>query len=180
MKVHKLVSLCVGTLLAMLSTALIAQTCRDGIIPTAPDSRFQNNGDGTVSDLQTGLMWQHCSVGQSGDDCETGAISNFTWDLALQYPASVNSSGGFAGHSDWRLPNRNELVSLVEEACVSPAINQTLFPNTPSAIFWTSSPYGGADSLSATNNWIVDFEFGRSNVFTFRDESYNVRLVRSE
>lgn len=54
------------------TTSLVAdQICQtDDIIATAPNERYTNNGDGTVTDTDTDLMWQICLVGQGGDQCE--------------------------------------------------------------------------------------------------------------
>lgn len=165
-------------LLALLVTLLttaptLAQTCNNAVTTTAPDSRYQDHNDGTVNDLQTGLMWQQCSLGQSGNGCSTGNASSFTWDLALQQAEIVNGSGGFAGHSDWRLPNVRELESLLEEACVDPAINTTLFPNTWGN-YWSSSP----KPYPYSKSWSVDFIEGISLSYP-RDYLRKIRLVRS-
>lgn len=164
----------VGLVLLVLSTSIHGQTCSSSITPTTPDSRYQDNGNGTVSDLHTGLMWQRCSVGQSASNCTDSAIP-YTWDWALQYPQTLNSLGGFAGFSDWRLPNSKELESLVEEACHSPAINLTHFPNTPSSDYLSSSPF--VDDLYYA--WVVFFSFGGTNG-NYRYNPYYLRLVRSE
>lgn len=156
---------------------LMAQTCNSAIIPSAPDSRYQDNGDGTVSDLKTGLMWQQCSAGQSGNGCATGSLLSYSWDHALQYPQTLNSSGGFAGYTDWYLPNLNELESLVEEACYT-AINLNLFPNTSNDLYWSASPNANYTEKA----WYVHFGNGRDgnqgSRHGSRDDSNHVRLVR--
>lgn len=162
-------------LLALLSTSpILAQSCNNATTRTAPDSRYLDNGDETVSDLQAGLMWMQCSVGLSGAGCASGTASTFTWNLALQQPRTLNSSGGFAGYSDWRLPNVNELETLVELACWSPSINMTFFPNTPGSYYWSSSPFTANLYLA----WYVDFDYGKSSNYE-RIANYAVRLVRS-
>ncbi len=60
---------------------------------------FLDNGDGTITDLATGLMWQTA-------DSQTG----MDWEDALSYADNLN----LAGHSDWRLPNAKELQSIVD------------------------------------------------------------------
>lgn len=163
-------------LLALLVSLLIAAptlaqpSCPSSISSTTPDSRYQDHGDDTVTDLQTGLMWQKCSLGKNGPKCETGSLTAFTWNQALQQGEDQNSSGGFAGYSDWRLPNVNELESLVEEACYNPAINVALFPSTPGLTYWSSSPY--ANGLSSA--WGVDFDGG----YSYNDNRGYVRYVR--
>ena len=99
---------------------------------STPPHHFVDHGDATVTDLGTGLMWQQCSLGQDGEASCEGVATEMTWQQALQAAADLNSAGGFAGHSDWRLPNVKELRSLVDEACFEPAINPTRFPNTAS------------------------------------------------
>jgi hypothetical protein len=63
---------------------------------------FHNNGDGTISDLATGLMWQQTDNG-----------SGIDWEHALAY-AQTQNSANYLGHNDWRLPNTKELQSLVD------------------------------------------------------------------
>jgi hypothetical protein len=170
-------------LLALLVTLLtsppaLAQKCYDNVTRTAPDSRYRDNSDGTVTDLQTGMQWQQCSLGQSGSECGTDLPTPFTWEEALQQGDELNNRGGFAGHSDWRLPNREELESLVEKACYAPAINTTLFPNAglrhrfPG--YWSSSP----DATNSDKAWVVYYDLGITNDVP-RKYDNAVRLVRS-
>jgi hypothetical protein len=81
---------------------------------------FQDNGDGTISDLATGLMWT-----------QTDSGSGMEWEHALAY-AQTQNSVNYLGHNDWRLPNTKELQSIVDytrspyatnQANVGPAIN---------------------------------------------------------
>ena len=104
-------------------------------------SSYEDNGDGTVTDNITGLMWQ-----------QAVAAGTFTWAQAKAYCPTLT----LVGHSDWRLPTRIELVSLVDLARSSPAINTTYFPSTPSDYFWSSSPLAGSSSLA----WYVNFDSG--------------------
>ncbi|WP_295436623.1 DUF1566 domain-containing protein [uncultured Thiodictyon sp.] len=156
-------------LLSASGAAVAAQTCRTDIAPTAPDSRFTDHGDGTVSDAATGLVWKRCAEGLSGAGCAGGAVSTFTWQNALQRAADAD----FAGRTDWRLPNKNELESLVERRCYEPAINATFFPNTPSSWFWSASPYASYPDYA----WGVNFGYG----YVDGDNKHyagSVRLVR--
>ncbi len=156
-------------LLAVAMAPALAQTCRDDIPASAPDSRFTANGDGTVTDRATGLIWKQCAEGLSGADCLTGSATNFTWQQALQHAEAAV----FAGSSLWRLPNKKELASLVEQRCYAPAINSRFFPNTPSSWFWSSSPYAGY----SYDAWVVYFANG--DVYgSYKRSSDEVRLVR--
>lgn len=141
----------------VVSSAQADQTCPAGMMPTTPTDRFELHDNGTVSDPVTGLMWRRCIHGQSYDDVTnscTGTITNLNWQDALQ--AAVASD--YADYTDWRMPNVKELASLIEFACESPAINLTVFPNTPSfgsPDYWTASvtPWG-------TGVWRVLFPRG--------------------
>lgn len=152
-------------LLTVLLTILCSMgyaSCNSSIAPTAPSSRYQLlNNDTEVKDLKTNLIWQRCSVGQtwSGSSC-AGAASKYTWQNALQLGQSMTA--------DWRLPNIKELQSLVEKACSRPSINQTIFPNTSSDNYWSSS-YN-------RSYWSVSFAAG---LISSSGGGYNyVRLVR--
>jgi len=79
------------------------------IIPKPPiiSERYQDNNNGTITDIKTNLVWMRCSLGQTWDEktC-TGNATEFTWEQATQQRAN------FAGHTDWRLPTINELQTL--------------------------------------------------------------------
>jgi hypothetical protein len=158
----------------LFSTATVHAACDSNIPASTPDSQLIDNGDGTVTDSKTGLMWKQCVEGLSGSTCATGTADTFTWQAALQQPGTVNGGGGFAGYTDWRLPDIAELESLVEKQCHSPAINTTRFPNTPSSTVWSGSPYAHYSGIA----WYVGFNNGYSN-FGYRFGNYGVRLVRS-
>lgn len=153
-----------------------AQTCKPDSIPAStPDSQLVDNGNGTVTDSKTGLMWKKCLEGLAGNSCESGTAGSFTWQKALQQPNAVNDSGGFAGYIDWRLPNIKELISIVEEQCYDPAINLNRFPNTPSSVFWSGTSLVGSTTPGWT--WSVSFNNGHSS-YSNRSSSLAVRLVR--
>lgn len=152
-----------------------AQTCSPKYIPAStPDSQLQDNGDGTVTDTQTGLMWKQCSEGQSGNDCSSGMAEAFEWQSALQWAQVVNNSGGFAGFTDWRVPNIKELSSLVERQCAEPAINLMRFPNTPTAIYISASAVTG----KMYGAWFVNLRYGAAHKLDIGQDSA-LRLVRS-
>jgi hypothetical protein len=151
---------------------MVACNNENNAVPaTTPVFSFTDHGDGTVTHNATGLMWMRCSLGQTWISGCTGTVASYSWKNSLEAVRNLNSFGGFAGHADWRLPNKNELASIVEDRCWTPAINGSVFPDTPSGRFWSSSPY------DAGNAWFVGFQTGgvvRDNM----DFSYNVRLVR--
>ncbi|MBT3198156.1 MAG: DUF1566 domain-containing protein [Gammaproteobacteria bacterium] len=147
-----------------------AQDCRATIAPSAEDNRYTDHSDGTITDGETRLMWKKCSQGFTGDDCMTGSEDSLNWQQKLQAAEDED----FASYSDWRLPNINELTSLIEVSCIYPAINETLFPNLiEPSVYWSSSPtVYNSDLVSA----IVFHEGGEENLF--KDSAHSVRLVR--
>jgi hypothetical protein len=134
---------------------------------------FTDNGDGTVTDTVTGLMWDKCSWGQNNDATCTGAASTYNWSQALGVAVSANNANR-KGHADWRLPNKNELESLADLSVSSPAINTTAFPNTVSNWYWTSTTYAPYPA----NAWLVYFDDGYTDA-GYKSYGYYVRLVRS-
>ena len=80
-----------------------------------------DNGDGTVTDITSGLMWQ-----------KNGAESKMTWEESVSYCEALS----FAGYNDWRLPNRKELHSIVNYNLYEPAVDTAFFPDT----LWGGQP----------------------------------------
>ncbi len=146
---------------------------------TTPNSNFVDNLDGTVTDTNTGLMWQKCQLGLSGDICETGSVVTFTWEEALD-EASLND---YSGYTDWRVPNIKELASIVEYQCNTPAINLNIFPNTTTSLNHASTGFASSTIVNsqAQTTFYINTTLGtilrssRLSSFTFL-----VRLVRSD
>lgn len=138
---------------------------------------FTDNGDGTITDSTTGLVWDKCSRGQVWDNtippgtC-TGTASTHDWAAALA-EATVANAASHRGQADWRLPNRTELESLVKIDAFNPAIDGTHFPATPSDWYWTSTTYAPNPALA----WSVYFNGGGTNAYV-KASAFHVRLVR--
>lgn len=168
----RILIICFITLLgALVFGSAHAVQCLNNIPPTNPDNVYEIHDDGsTVTDTRTGLMWKRCSEGQTwnGSIC-AGSDSTFAWADALNHVLTLTD----AGYDDWRLPNRNELESLVEDCTYYPAINTDIFPNTPSSGFWSASPNANSSYFA----WGVDFLFGESSL-TSRGGYNRVRAVR--
>ena len=135
---------------------------------TGNQSSYIDNGDGTESDLVTGLMWT-----KSPDWNEDGMINyedKMTYKEALAFVEDLNKEN-YLGYNDWRLPNAKELQSIVNytrspDTTNSPAIdpifecspitnegNQTDYP-----YYWTSTTHASLQSENAT----VYIAFGRA------------------
>jgi hypothetical protein len=117
------------------------------------------------------------SVGFADDD---GAIcygynsaDSSTFCNTQAYTARVNSQG-LCGATDWRLPKKEELRSIVDYGRYAPSIDTNYFPNTRSNGYWSGSPY--ADS--SDSSWIVYFDNGYDRNLV-RYNTFHVRLVRS-
>lgn len=144
------------------------------LVSGAPAARgaFQLLEDGTVRDERTGLVWDRCSVGQSGAACETGSAEKLPWAKALAAAVQANQAG-HKGHDDWRLPNVKELESLTDLARFDPALDPA-FPRTASSWYWTATPRPG-DPVQVWDVGFDDAHLGFSE-----DVQYgHVRLVRS-
>ena len=147
--------------------------CVESIVASTPAADFVNHGDGTVTHVKTGLMWKRCSEGLRGIACTIGTATQYTWQDALKAVKDLNTSGGFAGFKDWRVPTIKELHSIVEKQCVTPSVNADIFPHTISGWYWSSSPYAGFTSVS----WGGYFSVGASGA-GFNGTNGYVRLVR--
>ena len=125
-------------------------------------------GDGkvVVADSVTSLQWTY------------DYSSSLNWQEALAYCEGLS----YGGHSDWRLPNVNELRSLINVSRVLPASD---FPNAGMDTFWSSSSFVGFPSGPSTNYgwiahaWYVNFGDGNVSILYFSKSSYlTVRCVR--
>ena len=138
----------------------LGQECNDNIPVVTPNERFEDQGNGTVLDKNTQLVWKKCAEGQvynnPGNRCE-GDAKLFVSNEALAFEENINANG-YAGYTDWRVPNIKELSSIVEPSCVNPAINIFIFRKTPNDNFWSSTPAGAFYYCVNFGNGIINHD----------------------
>ena len=137
--------------------------------------RYTVSADGQeVTDNQTSLIWRRCAEGTvfSGGIC-AGTPIQLGQVESLQRAASQANATGVA----WRLPNPNDLFSIVDQTRHGPAIDPAAFPNTPQDGFWSASP-SVVSGGSASDGWSVDF-FAGGVGYGYRTYGAYLRLVRA-
>lgn len=163
------------------TTVPCAGTGQDGEDRTGLGSAYTDNGDGTITDANTGLMWEKLCDDSSVHDRDT----TYTWTAAFAKVGTLNAAR-FAGHDDWRLPNVNELQSLARYAGPAPAVDTAFNTGCASLCtvltcsctqpnrYWSSTSYGGATK----NAWYVLFLDGSVSPLGVKTASFYVRAVR--
>jgi hypothetical protein len=135
---------------------------------------FVDNGDGTITDRATGLMWQ-----------KSGSSRAKLWKPARTYVKQLNEDQ-FAGYSDWRLPTIEELASLVEREKVHEFHIDPMFYNKQTSC-WSADkgPVHGGVTANPPQVWHVNFREGSLGLtvlpiysYTYSNRRY-VRAVRS-
>ncbi len=126
--------------------------------PDAPNqAEYMDNGDGTVRDVVTGLVWQ-----------KANRPGVHAWDEAMAYCARLT----LAGFSDWRLPSLIELVSMEDPNYDQTGVfNYVLEASNLLAVFWASTVQAGGDTWA----WYATGTFHSTRPKT--EEKY-VRCVR--
>ena len=131
---------------------------RNLVTTVVPGSHFTDNGNGTITDNHTGLVWQKIQPS-----------STMTWEEALSYSRSLI----LGGKSDWRLPNVRELQSLNDVNLYKPSFNKNYFTNVLSGNFWSSTTM----FQTAAKAWDINVDYG---IVSYNDKTQleNVLLVR--
>ncbi|HYC56152.1 MAG TPA: DUF1566 domain-containing protein [Candidatus Binatia bacterium] len=154
---------------------------QDGRVRAGYESSLRDNGDGTITDEVTGLVWE--KLGSDGSIHEVSATFTYA-DAVTGKIAGLNAGDGFAGHDDWRIPNRRELESLVVADAHAPAVDPVFNDECEAGCsalscscsaadrYWTSTSY----QPDASKRWVVDFDLGE--VIAAGAESLRVRAVR--
>lgn len=133
----------------------------DGYYQSGAQPSYTDNGNGTVIDNNTGLIWVK-------DSNAAGIGGTYVWLDALNGCENLN----YAGYSDWRLPNINELWSIVNYS-KTPCINTTYFLNTSISFYWSSTTF----VTYLPNAWLVYFGDGDVSG-AGKTYAYPIRCVR--
>jgi len=123
---------------------------------------LSRSGTGIVTDSVTQLQWQD-DYSDNG-----GQIQQLDWKGAIEYCEALD----LGGYSDWRLPNKNELLSIVDYTKANPAISSA-FQNTASSDYWTST----TNENSTSTAWDISF-FNSRLVHGYKFNSSYIRCVR--
>ena len=112
---------------------------------------FTDNGDGTVKDNATGLVWQKCTFGKTyANGICSGTASSLNWNSAITSCNGLSLAG-----KTWRLPNRNELLSIVDYTRTDVAIDISVFDYSDD-YYWSSSTL----VYSTGYAWLINFRTG--------------------
>ena len=180
----------IGSRIQTLSDRLEAFLAQEAV----PAQRYVDNGDGTITDNQTGLMWEKKStaIASGNNFADPHDVDNlYTWSATIggtmpngtafaDFLDKLNNctttdgstvTGGFAGHCDWRLPSVVELAGIVGSGCdgVTPCIDPMFGPTI--AVYWSATTLG----TSPNSAWAVNFYIGS----VFFDTKGNVGWVRA-
>ena len=161
-----------------------AGTGQDGELQKGLAPSYVDNADGSITDTQTGLVWEKLSDDGSIHDKD----DIYTWDDAFAVKVATLNDDEFAGHADWRVPNRFELESLMNLGTNNPAvypafdaacaegctvITCSCTATTFDRIYWTSTASFGGPPWA----WRVDFNSG-DVISASKGISFYVRAVR--
>ena len=119
---------------------------------------LKSDDNKTVLDTSSNLQWQ--------DD--VSSVSK-TWTEAIAYCEDLT----LEEYSDWRLPNRNELLSIVDYNKYNPAIKEDVFTHITSSYCWSSTTYASNTSYA----WRINFNNGGTYNYDKTNSTY-VRCVR--
>lgn len=143
------------------------------LMASAPTKAQYYERDHLVKNLALRIEWMRCSVGQRWDPEQQtcwGEAVRLNHDEISQVIEQANAQLG----EGWRLPDLDELESLVCADCAPPKIDPVLFPNTMPEPYWTSQQ----NAWSRKNYWTVSFMTGDRYGRFFPQQRMMVRLVR--
>lgn len=148
-----------------------------------PAAMLIDNGDGTVTDNQTGLQWEKkdnvCPGIHCVDDTYTwSSVPSAAGTADTVFLPALNAGGGFAGHIDWRLPTAAELQTILLAPCpcgMSPCIDPVFGP-TAASVYWPTTVPPDINPLRFV--LLVDFSNGYVGPGPADNDAY-ARAVRT-
>lgn len=158
----------------------VFRTGDDGDIQAGATLDYTDNGDGTITDNNTGLQWEK----KSDDGTIHDKDNTYTWEDAFAVHVATLNIEKFAGYTDWRLPNLKELLSTVDSQnfypAVSPAFNTNCVANATvltgsctASLYWSSTSF----TFNPDGAWLAFFSFG-TPTGAGKESNASVRAVR--
>jgi hypothetical protein len=139
-----------------------AGTGQDGELHNGLGRVYLDNADGTITDTRSGLTWEKLSADGGIHDKDTA----YRWSDATATKIAALNSASFAGHSDWRLPNVTELLTLPAygDEPIDPAFSTPCTPGCTvtagscirAAFYWSST----TAQINASSAWGLSFDNG--------------------
>jgi len=129
---------------------------------------YTNNGNGTVTDNVTGLMWQQNSGTVSYNWYKAAGVYDATYNPTTLDVCDAQTTGG---HNDWRLPTKKELTGIIDYGRYNPSLNPVF--SAVASNYWSSTTYANYSS----DAWGVDFYGGDVSYYN-KSDGYSVRCVR--
>lgn len=170
----------------------------DGDLRPGAVLSYTDNGDGTITDHNTNLMWEKKDDSDGIHDRD----NTYTWSgpsvgesnimdgtISTTFLAALNAGEGFAGHTDWRIPSIRELQGIVDYADTSPAVDAAFHQEggcagcldltVPACSCTASDSYWSSTSFAAIpmGAWFVFFGGGHAD-FGAKSNAFPVRAVR--
>ena len=141
-----------------------------GLIWEVKQTKDGTKDYGNPNDADNTYTWFDSNPATNGGKAGKSGYGTDTEDFI-----KALNSAKFGGYTDWRLPTREELRSIVDFGRYYPAVNADYFPNTVASYYWSSTTHTHYDS----DAWIVYFYSGHGHdVYKKKSESYYVRAVR--
>jgi hypothetical protein len=132
-----------------------------GMSGAAQSPRFVDNMDGTISDEQTGLMWEKKTACQGATANDIHCVNNeYEWtksgndpdgSLFTDFLQKLNRGEGQKKYSDWRIPSIDELKTIVD--CTKTNCLDPVFGPTQASRYWSSTAYLDSPGFA----WTVNF-----------------------
>ena len=130
---------------------------------------YSNKMVSMIKDTNTGLVWEFKSTDKLALNYNAYKC---TWNEASDYIDMLNKTE-YGGYKDWRLPNKEELRSIVNYNDVIPAVNKDVFSTILPDFYWSKDSFGADDKLA----WGIYFGYG-CGICYMKESKFHVIAVR--